>query len=130
MIGISFIMLLELVRINTIGEKERSILINTFPHFCLGNSEPNEYYFQAILYFKVESKGVICQFCVVLHKSSLLDQAWSHNDPKDQEKWRIAIKKEFNDMDSKKVWETIKKEDIPKRPKKEEDYQVQIYLSN
>jgi hypothetical protein len=27
---------------------------------------------------------------------------------------RIAIKKEFNDMDTKKVWETSKKEDILK----------------
>jgi hypothetical protein len=30
------------------------------------------------------------------------------------EKWRMVIKKEFNNMDTKKVWETIKKKDIPK----------------
>jgi hypothetical protein len=24
------------------------------------------------------------------------EQAWNHNDPKDQEKWRVEIKKEFN----------------------------------
>jgi hypothetical protein len=40
--------------------------------------------------------------------------AWNHNDPKDREKWRMAIKKEFNHIDSKKIWETIKKENIPK----------------
>jgi hypothetical protein len=41
------------------------------------------------------------------------DQAWNHADPKDRDNWRIAIKKEFNDMESKNVWEIIKKEDIP-----------------
>jgi hypothetical protein len=41
------------------------------------------------------------------------EQAWNHNNPEDQEKWRMAIKKEFNDMNEKKIWEKIKKEDIP-----------------
>jgi hypothetical protein len=41
------------------------------------------------------------------------DQAWNHANPKDRYNWRIAIKKEFNDMKSKKVWIIIKKEDIP-----------------
>ena len=41
------------------------------------------------------------------------DQAWNYSDPKDQEKQRVASKKEFNDMESKEVWEIIKKEDIP-----------------
>jgi hypothetical protein len=29
------------------------------------------------------------------------DQAWNHSEPKDREKWRVTIKKEFNDMESK-----------------------------
>ena len=40
-------------------------------------------------------------------------QAWDHHNPMEREKWRNAIKKEFSDMESKKVWETIKKEDVP-----------------
>jgi Reverse transcriptase (RNA-dependent DNA polymerase) len=43
------------------------------------------------------------------------DQGWNHSDPKDREKSRVAVKKEFDDMESKKVWEVIKKEDIPVR---------------
>jgi hypothetical protein len=38
------------------------------------------------------------------------EQAWNHNGTKNREKWRIMIKKEFNDMDSKIFWETINKE--------------------
>jgi len=41
------------------------------------------------------------------------DQAWNHADPKDQDNWRNAIKKELNNMESKKVWEVIKNKDIP-----------------
>jgi hypothetical protein len=41
------------------------------------------------------------------------EKAWNHTDANDQEKWRMTTKKEFNDMDSKKTWGTIKKEDIP-----------------
>jgi Reverse transcriptase (RNA-dependent DNA polymerase) len=44
---------------------------------------------------------------------STLDQAWNHADPKDQDNWRNVIKKELIDMESKKVWEVIKKEGIP-----------------
>jgi hypothetical protein len=42
------------------------------------------------------------------------EQSLNHNDAKDWEKWRMAIKKEFNDMNTKKGWETIKKEEISK----------------
>jgi hypothetical protein len=42
------------------------------------------------------------------------EQAWSHNDAKDK-KWRMVIKKEFNDMDAKKVWEQERR--YPKRTK-------------
>jgi Reverse transcriptase (RNA-dependent DNA polymerase) len=41
------------------------------------------------------------------------DQAWNHADPKDRDNWRFVIKKVFNDMESKKVWEIMKKEDFP-----------------
>jgi hypothetical protein len=36
------------------------------------------------------------------------EQAWNHNDAKNREKWRMAITKEFNDIDSKKFWNTVK----------------------
>jgi hypothetical protein len=42
------------------------------------------------------------------------EQDWSYKVAKDREKWRMAIKKEFNDVDIKKFWETINKEDITK----------------
>jgi hypothetical protein len=42
------------------------------------------------------------------------EQAWNHNDKKYREKCIMLIKKVSNDMDTKKVIETIKKEDIPK----------------
>jgi hypothetical protein len=32
------------------------------------------------------------------------EQAWNHNDPNDQETWRMVIKKEFNGMYTEKVW--------------------------
>ena len=34
-------------------------------------------------------------------------QAWWHQDPQEQEKWRQAIWKELSDMISHKVWETV-----------------------
>jgi hypothetical protein len=42
------------------------------------------------------------------------EQSWNYNDPKDQERWRMGIKKESNEMDTKKFCEKVKKEDIPK----------------
>jgi hypothetical protein len=45
---------------------------------------------------------------------STFNQAWNHEDPKVRENWRAAINKEFDEMNNKKVWEIIKKEDIPK----------------
>ena len=36
-------------------------------------------------------------------------QAWDHHNPMEREKWRIAIKKEFSDMESKKVWKQLRK---------------------
>jgi hypothetical protein len=41
------------------------------------------------------------------------DDAWNHPSPKDRELWRAAINKELGDMDDKKVWEIINKEDVP-----------------
>jgi hypothetical protein len=48
---------------------------------------------------------------------------WNHNllkkhgiceDPDQRGKWRAAIKKEFNDMESTNVWYMIRKEEVPK----------------
>jgi hypothetical protein len=41
------------------------------------------------------------------------DDAWNHSNIKDRELWRAAINKELGDMDDKKVWEIINKEDVP-----------------
>jgi hypothetical protein len=44
---------------------------------------------------------------------STFEEAWNHDDPRSQEKWREAINKEFEEMEKKQVWEVMKKEDIP-----------------
>jgi len=44
---------------------------------------------------------------------STFEDAWNHPNSKDRELWRAAINKELGDMDSKKVWEIINKEDVP-----------------
>jgi Reverse transcriptase (RNA-dependent DNA polymerase) len=41
------------------------------------------------------------------------DDAWNHPNSKDRELWRAAINKKLGDMDNKKVWEIINKEDVP-----------------
>jgi Reverse transcriptase (RNA-dependent DNA polymerase) len=41
------------------------------------------------------------------------DEAWNCKDPINREKWRMAIKKEFTDMESRDVWDVIRKEDVP-----------------
>jgi hypothetical protein len=35
---------------------------------------------------------------VINEEPNTFEQAWSHQDPKDREKWREAINKEFDDM--------------------------------
>jgi hypothetical protein len=35
---------------------------------------------------------------------STFSQAWNHEDPKVKENWRVAISKEFDEMNKKKVW--------------------------
>jgi Reverse transcriptase (RNA-dependent DNA polymerase) len=40
------------------------------------------------------------------------DEAWNCKDPINREKWRMAIKKEFTDMESRDVWDVIRKEDV------------------
>jgi hypothetical protein len=50
-----------------------------------------------------------------MHKHSLyLIQAWNLEDPKVKENWLVAINKEFDEVNKKKEWKIIKKEDIPK----------------
>jgi hypothetical protein len=44
---------------------------------------------------------------------STFEEAWNHDDPRSQDKWREAINKEFEEMEKKQVWEVMKKEDIP-----------------
>jgi hypothetical protein len=41
------------------------------------------------------------------------EEAWNHDDPRSQEKWREAVNKEFEEMEKKQVWEVMNKEDIP-----------------
>jgi hypothetical protein len=41
------------------------------------------------------------------------EEAWNHDDPRSQEKWREAINKEFEEMEKKQVWAVMKEEDIP-----------------
>jgi Reverse transcriptase (RNA-dependent DNA polymerase) len=51
---------------------------------------------------------------VINENPTTLNQAWNHQDPKVRANWQAAINKEFDEMNKKKVWEIIKKEDIPK----------------
>jgi hypothetical protein len=41
------------------------------------------------------------------------DDTWNHPSPKNRELWSAAINKELGDMNDKKVWEIINKEDVP-----------------
>jgi hypothetical protein len=41
------------------------------------------------------------------------NEAWNHQESKQQVKWRKAIAKEFNDMVTRKVWKKMKRQDIP-----------------
>jgi hypothetical protein len=41
------------------------------------------------------------------------NDTWNNPDPKNRELWRIAINKELHQMENKKVWEIINKEDVP-----------------
>ena len=45
---------------------------------------------------------------------STFEEAWNNEDPKDQEGWKDAIKKEFQDMETRSVWTKVKKSEIPK----------------
>jgi hypothetical protein len=51
---------------------------------------------------------------VINEEPTTFNQAWNHEDPKVRENWRAAINKEFDEMNKKKLWEIIKKKDIPK----------------
>ena len=41
------------------------------------------------------------------------DEAWNHEDPEEREKWREAILLEFKNMNDRKVWQIVKKEEVP-----------------
>ena len=49
----------------------------------------------------------------IIKEPTTFDEAWNCANQADQIKWREAIKKEFNDMNDKKVWSVINKESIP-----------------
>jgi hypothetical protein len=49
----------------------------------------------------------------VVKEPTTLEEAWNHDDPRSQEKWRKTINEEFEEIDKKQVWEVMKKEDIP-----------------
>jgi hypothetical protein len=40
----------------------------------------------------------------IAEEPTTFEEAWNCKDPADREKWRNAIKKEFDDMEDKKVW--------------------------
>jgi hypothetical protein len=40
-------------------------------------------------------------------------QAWDHSDEKKREKWREAINKKFKDMNDRKVFRKIKRNEMP-----------------
>jgi len=40
-------------------------------------------------------------------------EAWNHPDPEERKWWRAAIKKEFHDMNDRKVWRKIKRDRMP-----------------
>ncbi|KAG7357827.1 reverse transcriptase RNA-dependent DNA polymerase [Nitzschia inconspicua] len=42
------------------------------------------------------------------------EEAWNHTDENERKGWRDAIKKEFHDMNFRKVWRKFKKNQIPK----------------
>ena len=41
------------------------------------------------------------------------EEAWNHPDPVQREFWRSAIRKEFRDMDARKVWRKGHRSDVP-----------------
>jgi hypothetical protein len=57
----------------------------------------------------VDNYTKYCWSILLKNKSDLKDKMLTFF----LEKWRIAIKKELGNMESKKVWETIKEEDVP-----------------
>ena len=40
-------------------------------------------------------------------------EAWDHPDPEERAKWREAIRKEFHDMNKRRVWRYIRRRDVP-----------------
>jgi hypothetical protein len=56
----------------------------------------------------------LCTFeCRIIKEPTTFEEAWNCDNQVDQIKWREAIKKEFNNMNDKKVWNIINKESIP-----------------
>jgi galactose-1-phosphate uridylyltransferase len=47
------------------------------------------------------------------YENPKFEDAWNHPDANNKKGWREAIKKEFSDMKSRKVWQKVKKNIIP-----------------
>jgi hypothetical protein len=54
----------------------------------------------------VDGNDIICE-------PKTFEEAWNHPDAINKKGWREAIKKEFSDMKSRKVWQKVKKNIIP-----------------
>ena len=56
-----------------------------------------------------QSKKVTTQYI----EPKTFDEAWNHPDPKQRKFWRSAVRKEFKDMITRKVWRKGHRSDVP-----------------
>ena len=66
---------------------------------------------QEIAAMLIEEAFVHAEFAE--EEPSTFQQAWDHPDSQSREKWRTAIKKEFKDMNNRKVWRKIERSQLP-----------------
>ena len=50
----------------------------------------------------------------IFDKPGSFDEAWNHPEPFQRQKWRAAIMKEFDKMESRRVWTKVKKSEMEK----------------
>jgi hypothetical protein len=48
------------------------------------------------------------------NETKTFKHAWNHDNETEKEGWRNAIKKEFKNMEERKVWEIVKTDEIQK----------------
>jgi hypothetical protein len=63
---------------------------------------------------RAPSKGFTPDQVESMEEPRTFNAAWNHDDFEQREKWRQAIQKEFNDMNTRKVWTKIKRSTMPK----------------